>query len=53
MADGQVKDEKQKSYAGLKWLTEDELLSDTSIKAVVVETTLGDSARAALVCLHA
>jgi predicted dehydrogenase len=53
IAGGQAKAEKQKSYAGLKWLTEDGLLSDTSIKAVVVETTLGDSARAALACLQA
>jgi predicted dehydrogenase len=53
IAGGQAKAEKQKSYAGLKWLTEDGLLSDPSIKAVVVETTLGDSARAALACLHA
>lgn len=45
--------EKQKSYAGLKWLTEESLLSDASVKAVVVETTLGDSARAALACLRA
>ncbi len=45
--------EKQKSYAGMKWLTEEALLSDTSVKAVVVETTLGDSARAALACLRA
>ena len=45
--------EKQKSYAGLTWLTEEALLADTSVKAVVVETTLGDSARAALACLRA
>lgn len=53
IAGGQAKAEKQKAYAGLRWLTEDVLLSDKSIKAVVVETTLGDSARAALACLHA
>ncbi len=45
--------EKQKSYVGLKWLSEEALLSDESVKAVVVETTLGDSARAALACLRA
>lgn len=45
--------EKQKTYAGLKWLTEETLLSDKSVKAVAVETTLGDSARAALACLRA
>ncbi|MBM3858914.1 MAG: Gfo/Idh/MocA family oxidoreductase [Verrucomicrobia bacterium] len=45
--------EKQKAYAGLKWLTEEALLSDKAVKAVVVETTLGDSARAALACLRA
>lgn len=45
--------EKQKAYAGLKWLTEEELLSDPEVKVVVVETTLGDSARAALACVRA
>ena len=53
IAGRQANAEKHKSYTGLKWLTEDVLLSDTSVKAVVVETTLGDSARAALACLHA
>ena len=53
IAGRQANAEKQKSYTGLKWLTEDALLSDTSVKAVVVETTLGDSARAALACLNA
>lgn len=53
IANRQTHAEKQKSYAGLTWLTEEGLLSDTAIKAVVVETTLGDSARAALACLHA
>jgi len=53
IAGRQAEAEKQKSYAGLKWLTEEALLSDKSVKAVVVETTLGDSARAALACLRA
>lgn len=44
---------KQKSYAGLTWLTEEALLSDPSLQAVAVETTLGDSARAAMACLRA
>ena len=52
IAGRQVSEEK-KAYAGLKWLTEESLLSDKSVKAVVVETTLGDSARAALACLCA
>jgi predicted dehydrogenase len=45
--------EKQQSYAGLKWMSEAALLADESVKAVVVETTLGDSARAARACLQA
>lgn len=45
--------EKQKSFAGLQWMTEEALLADKSVRAVVVETTLGDSARAARACLHA
>lgn len=43
----------QRSYAGLKWLTEQELLADPTVKAVAVETTLADSARTALACLRA
>jgi predicted dehydrogenase len=45
--------EKQKAYAGLNWLTEEALLSDPSVQAIAVETTLADSARAALACLRA
>lgn len=45
--------EGERAYAGLKWLTEQELLSDSSITAVAIETTLSDSARAALACLRA
>ncbi len=41
------------AYAGLKWLTEEALLADPTVTAVAVETTLGDSARAALACLRA
>jgi len=41
------------AYKGLPWLTEEALLSDPSVQAVVVETTLADSPRAALACLRA
>ncbi|XZE19871.1 Gfo/Idh/MocA family protein [Pirellulaceae bacterium SH449] len=44
---------RQRSYAGLTWLAEEELLADPSVTAIVVETTLDDSARAALACLRA
>ena len=44
---------KSKSFAGLKYLTEEEILADKSIQAVVIETTLEDSARAALAALKA
>jgi len=45
--------QKAKSFAGLKYLTEEEILTDRSIQAVVIETTLEDSARAALAALKA
>lgn len=45
--------QKAKSFAGLKYLTEEEILADRSIQAVVIETTLEDSARAALAALKA
>jgi predicted dehydrogenase len=45
--------QQDRAYSGLKWATEAELLSDPSIQAVVVETTLADSPRAALACLRA
>ena len=45
--------QKAKSFAGLKYLTEAEILADPSIQAVVIETTLEDSARAALAALKA
>lgn len=41
------------AYAGLKWLSEEALLTDPSVKAVAVETTLEDSPRAARACLRA
>lgn len=41
------------SFAGLKYLTEAEILADKSIRVVVIETTLEDSARAALAALKA
>lgn len=47
------KAEKQAAYAGLQWRTERELLSDDTVSAVIVETTLEDSARAAMACLRA
>jgi len=49
----QASAQKAKSFAGLKYLTEDEVLADKSIQAVVIETTLEDSARAALAALKA
>ena len=45
--------EAHKSYAGLKWLTEEALVSDRSVQAIVIETTLADSPRAARACLQA
>jgi predicted dehydrogenase len=41
------------TFKDLHWLSEQELLSDPSIQAVVVETTLEDSPRAALACIQA
>lgn len=43
----------QAAYKDLRWMSEQELLSDPSIEAVVVETTLEDSPRAALACINA
>ena len=43
----------QKAYRGSKWLTEKALLSDPSVQAVAIETTLADSPRAALASLRA
>ena len=45
--------QKAKSFAGLKYLTEAEILADPTIQAVVIETTLEDSARAAFAALKA
>ena len=45
--------QKAKSFAGLKYLTEAEILADPTIRVVVIETTLEDSARAALAALKA
>ena len=45
--------QKASAFAGLKFLSEDEILADQSIQAVVIETTLEDSARAALAALKA
>jgi predicted dehydrogenase len=45
--------QKVKSFAGLKYLTEAEILADPTIRVVVIETTLEDSARAALAALKA
>jgi predicted dehydrogenase len=44
---------KAKAFAGLKYLTEAEILADQTIQAVVIETTLEDSARAAMAALKA
>lgn len=45
--------QKAAAFAGLKFLSEGEILADQSIQAVVIETTLEDSARAALAALKA
>lgn len=45
--------EQQPAYRGLRWVTEEALLSDPTVRALVVETTLDDSPRAALACLRA
>ena len=45
--------QKAKSFSGLKYLTEAEILADPTIRVVVIETTLEDSARAALAALKA
>ena len=45
--------QKAKSFAGLKYLSEAEILADPTIRVVVIETTLEDSARAALAALKA
>jgi len=44
---------KNAAYRDLRWMTENELLNDRSIAAVIVETTLDDSPRAALACIEA
>ena len=49
----QASAQKAKSFGGLKYLTEEKILADKSIQAVVIETTLEDSARAALAALKA
>ena len=48
IAGRQAAAQKSKSFAGLKYLTEAEILADPTIRVVVIETTLEDSARAAL-----
>ena len=53
IASRQAAAQKSKSFAGLKYLTEEEILADPSIRVVVIETTLEDSARAALAALKA
>lgn len=53
IASRQAAAQKAKSFAGLKHLTEAEILADPSIQAVVIETTLEDSARAASAALKA
>ena len=44
---------KNAAYRDLRLMTENELLNDRSIAAVIVETTLDDSPRAALACIEA
>jgi len=44
---------KHAAYNNLKWVTEETLLSDPSVEAIVIETTLEDSPRAAIACIEA
>lgn len=53
IAPRQAAAQKAKSFAGLKYLSEAEILADPTIRVVVIETTLEDSARAALAALKA
>ena len=53
IATRQAAAQKAKSFSGLKYLTEAEILADPTIRVVVIETTLEDSARAALAALKA
>ena len=53
IAERQAAARKSKSFADLKCLSEAEILADKSIRAVVIETTLADSARAARAALDA
>lgn len=53
IASRQAAAQKAKAFAGLKYLTEEEVLADKTIQAVVIETTLEDSARAAMAALKA
>ena len=53
IAGRQAAAQKAKSFVGLKYLTEAEILADPTIRVVVIETTLEDSARAALAALKA
>ena len=53
IAGRQAAAQKAKSFVGLKYLTESEILADPTIRVVVIETTLEDSARAALAALKA
>ena len=42
-----------RSYAGVRWWNESALLADRTVEVIDVETTLADSARAALACVRA
>jgi len=53
IAGRQARSSAQPAYAGLSWMEEAVLLADPAIQAMTVETTLGDSARAARACLQA
>lgn len=45
--------EEEKAYAGLRWLPEEEILADTSIRMIAVETDIPDLTATALRCLRA
>lgn len=53
LQDRQATAQSQPPYDDLRWMTEDALLSDKSIEAVVIETTLQDSPRAARAAINA
>lgn len=52
-AERRAEAEKTKAYAGLSWLTEEEILADPRIKMIAVETDIPDLTETARRCLRA